>query len=250
MASTLKPVLSLSLAAAVGVLATAVPASASAQRFAATDARTTTVRAACAGGGSITVTADQPGDGTVSVTSTASSLPLDSVWDGEVTVLSGDTGTGGGGGFAGRHPDADGTISDTTSVGVTTDPIVRLNWHTEDSAMRCIVRAQIERQWARTSCTLSGRLLSVTAVQDGPRLDLTSKLALVPARSAWNASASMRSPHASEGVGSAAHASAGGVVRLAASFAYAANRIIEAAFTNPDGKGCRMSLGTHRLPSA
>jgi hypothetical protein len=236
----------LALAAALAVLVTTAPASDAAQRG--TVGRTTTVRAGCVGGGRIVAKTDQPGDGSVTVTATASNLPLDTTWDGTIQV---DSAAGGGGsGFGDTQPDSDGTItSDVTVAGVSADPVVRVNFHTQDGLMVCIVRTRVDRQWARTSCSLSGRLLSATAEHAGIYLDVTSKLEPVRPRSDWNALASVRSPHASEGAAAATHASADGVLRFDATFGYAANRTVTVSFTNAAGHGCGLTMGTHRLPT-
>jgi hypothetical protein len=243
MAALLSMLSMLSMLATLVVLA---PASQAAERGV-PQGRTTTVRAACVGGGRMLMTADQPGDGSIAISATASNLPLDSVWDGAIQVDSAGGG-GGGGGFGDTQPNPDGSITSDVTVGGVPDPIVRVNFHTQDGLMVCIVRVQPERQWVRTTCRLSGRLLSATAEHHLSYLDVTARLDPVPPKSAWNSSASITSPHASEGTGAATHASAAGVVRLDSRFDYVANRVLAVAFTNSGGNGCRLTIGAHRLP--
>jgi hypothetical protein len=229
----------------VGLTTAAVPASGAAMHGIPIP-RTTTLRAACAGGGSIAVRADQPGDGSLGTTVTISHVPLDSTWAGEIEAD--DSDGGGGAGFSGLQPDTDGTITANATVFSLVNPVVTVEFHSDDNAMSCTVRMRVERQFARTSCSLADRQISVTAVQDGADLKVTSSLAPVRPKSAWNVRTSVRSPHANEGAAAATHASPAGIVRSTFAFGYAVNRTVTVGIANPAGNGCEVSLGTHRLP--
>src|SRR3954447_25630013 len=105
-------VLTLLATAAMAAASVAAPVCAVAQRGPGVQARTSTVRAVCSGGGEIAVTVQQPGDGSVSAFAVASDLPVGSLWDGGIGVFS--TSGGGGGGssiFTGSSPDSDGTLA-------------------------------------------------------------------------------------------------------------------------------------------
>jgi hypothetical protein len=229
-------------------LATAAPASAATLHDPAPEGRTTTVRAACGGGGRIALTVDQSVAGTIESTAVASDLPADSVWVGELDVTS-STGSGGGASFDPRSPEPDGTMTMTLSQSLLIDPTVDVDLHTQDGQMACNVRARVDRQYARTSCSRIERRVSVTALQNNDKLDVSTRLSNVRPKSAWNVRVSVKSPHASERATASRHASADGVVRAAFSFGYAANRTIKVAFANPAGKGCELFLGARRLPT-
>jgi hypothetical protein len=236
-------------AAVVACLAMAGPASAAHQRGVLPEARTTTVRAACVGGPNISVAVERADNGGLTITTTASNLPEDSLWDGNIGAdEAGGGGGGAGGGFGGTAPSPDGTITDVSTLGMLVDPIVTANLNSEDEQMSCTVRLRVDRQFARTSCAASGRRIAVTALRKGGQLAVTSSLDHVRRKSAWNVRASVRSPHASEGAAGATHASAAGVVRSSFDFGYAVNRSVKVVFANRAGKSCQLSLGTHRTP--
>jgi hypothetical protein len=240
--------------AAVGCVVTAAPLSAAAtsERGDVEVDRGYTVRGACAGGGRIAVAFAKQSDGWIRVDVKASALPLDKLWDGDVEVTDrADGDGGGGGGWSGSPTQMDGSVhgsfmTDATDV---SDPFVRVAVRAQDGSITCIARQQPTRQWGLTSCALSGRRISATAARIGDGLAVESRFRTVKPKSTWGVTASLDSPHASEGLLGAAHASAAGVVHLGpSSLGYAANRTLKLGFTDKSGHGCSLTLGTRKLP--
>jgi hypothetical protein len=245
----------LATVAAVGCAVAAAPltAAAAAERAEVDVDRGYTVRGACAGGGRIAVAFAKQSDGWIRVDLKASALPLDVFWDVNVEVTDrADGDGGGGGGSSGMPTELNGSVhgSFMADAADVSDPFVRASVRAQDGSITCIARQQPTRQWALTSCALSGRRISATAARMGDVLALESRFRTVKAKSAWGVTASLASPHASEEVLGAAHASAAGVVHFASSsFGYAANRTLEISFTDKAGHGCSLSLATRKLPA-
>src|SRR3954469_20103845 len=126
--------LALLATAALAAASIAAPVSAAAQRGPGVEARTSTVRAVCAGGGGIVVTVDQPPDSPVHAVALVSDVPADSMWKGRVRLIS--TSGGGGGGqltIGGTAAEPDGTFTaELASGGPVPHPAVRVNLHTGD----------------------------------------------------------------------------------------------------------------------
>lgn len=231
-------------------LATAAPASAAVFDDPVSAGRTTTLEGACVGAGRIAVTINQPTAGPVKVIATVSGVPVTSVWDGSLTLTSA-TGAGGGGStLVAQTPAADGTITLDASIVAVADPIAVVDVKSEDGALACLARLRADRQFARTSCSLIDRQVSVTAVHTDDKLDVATRLKAVRVKSTWTIDVSVASTGTPEQATATRKASADGVARAPFSLAFVADRTITVTFANHAGKGCAVSLATKALPAA
>jgi hypothetical protein len=240
----------LAAAAALACVASLAPAATmAAERGTPTDSRTSTIRGACAGQGRFALTARQTPDSGETVVSVSGMPDGYTDWSESDVVVDGD-GTGGtGGGISGWTP-TDGHYTTGSTYEAMSDPRVGATVRSRAAEVLCQARIWPNREFGRSTCSLRGRTLSVTAMKDGRKLHVEARFATVKAKSAWNASVSMTSADASEGAGGLVHASAAGVARFESSFGYAADRTVKVAFTDKSGHGCRVTLGTHALPPA
>jgi hypothetical protein len=218
-----------------------VPVTASAGERGTTDPlASTVVRGTCVGQGHMVVTVHRHGDGSFALSLVASGLVDGSHWDGGISFL------GWGGGFTGMTADG-GVITDGGSGSSAPSPmIVDAHIWSTDTDGECRIRVQPAMQSAMTLCHMDGRKLTMSAVESGDALDVRSRLRGVPARSAWNVSADVVSPHASQGAAAATHATDAGVVRFDGDFDFVVYRTIEIDYAKPQGKGCGITVATRR----
>jgi hypothetical protein len=236
MPSPLRLIVSATLVAAT-LLSTPTAASAG-DRGVADPLALTVVRGSCVGQGHMVVTVHRHSDGSFALDLVARGLADGSRWDGGISFL------GWGGGFTGMTADG-GVITDGLSGSAAPSPMIvdaRI-WST-DTDGECRIKVQPATQSAMTLCHMDARKLTMSAVESGESLDVRSRFRSVPAKSAWNISADVVSPHSAQGAAAAAHASDAGVVRFESAFDFVVYRTIEIAYANPDGKGCAITVAT------
>jgi hypothetical protein len=240
----------LAAAAALACVASLAPAATmAAERGTPTESRTSTIRGACAGQGRLVITARQTPDSGETVISLSGLPDGYTDWSEHDVAVDGD-GTGGlGSGVSGWTP-TNGEFTTGSTYEALSDPRVGATVRSRTAEILCQARLWPNRQFGRSTCSLSGRTLSVTAMKNGRKLDVDARFGMVKAKSSWNATVSMTSPDASEGAGAQVHATADGVAHFEASFGYATDRTVKVAFADKSGHGCRVTLGTHALPPA
>jgi hypothetical protein len=237
--------------AAVAVFAVALPVGAAlpavgAPRGGLETPRITSVRGVCEGGGHLAVSLSQSPSGD-RLDISAFGLPAGQVWNEyDSTYEAGLTG-GAGGSYTGWTTD-DVTFSTFTTFGHMTNPVARVKIASQDGAVTCKGRVWPQQQWGMTTCKLNGRLLTATVTRKGDRLRIESRFRTAKPNTTWNFEVALVTPHQSAGAAMTARAGRAGIAHATTSVPYAANRTLTLSFTGKQAHGCKLTLGTHRVP--